>query len=63
MQEFDEEGQLDRDVTNNSGLSGCLNAGSFVSQRGKIFGVGLKKLSGNWDWQMEVYDGKKWAFS
>ena len=36
--------------------------GSFAVREGKIYGVGNSRLGGKWqwEWEMKVFNGKKW---
>ena len=59
---MNEEGRLEQDLSKDVDVPGLMCWGSFAVREGKIYGVGNSRLGGKWqwEWEMKVFNGKKW---
>ena len=62
MYALSEEGQLLQDLSPDPLIPGTIVLGSYVTVREGIFGFSWRKNGrGEPEWQLEVFDGIKWA--
>ena len=58
-----EEGELEQDYSDDPLIPALMCQASFTVQSEKVFAFGGKKVEGEWELEMRVFDGKKWSLS